>query len=1079
MKKKKSAIDQARDMFASLMQQGGRTAQGVIGSLPRVASSVGTPRRNVTSANFKPLFQTRLQNVRPINYRTAFNTMKVPVGMVAPPALRPALSLVPSRFQPQITPRQSFNLVKSQFVEPVTRAGFEATQTLAKDRKTYQFKSGIPNVLFGSEPLRHYQDPKRPARENLRRLGLPENRVNQLAPGLIAAGLAADVLPNGPGKAGKLLPRQIALLNKATKLKYGKAPMGFTRDLFQRVEGSLPEIVQTLKNWETNKGYLPNGQADLRTTEDMYRFYKEMYGAKKKLPQDFNRLASEVQRGMRTFLSYRRAARANAPQVTGMNAAPIGNSVGLIEREAADATQAPLPKYAGNINLQHLNVPTAAKQQVAQTVEQVKPVLEQTLGKVMKNSEVIEAAKEAEALSNVVSPEQSLQAEAALLKLRQAVAAGAEGQGLTPDFVENLRVLSSHATDAGRRLQSFSIGADPALGSTKEKIVARLVRLGHKTEDLVKLGENVDWSDNRQVVEFYRKFEKAGFREILEEYRYMNLLSSPKTHIVNVFSNLLQASVVRPTTKLASGFVDPVVSSLTGAKRQHYLAEVPAYYRGMFASIPNALQKVADVYSGKQAFTNLDIERIPTNTALTKYNVVTKTLEAMDQFFMTLIQGAEGSSQQVKRAAGAIPHMTPEEVAQQTVFRQGLLSEGQGPLLNWIDQGTKAVLTLRKVPGFGWFVPFVQTPMNILKQGVEYSPAGFATAVGAKDVSEQTAKALLGSAVFMGAGYLALQDRLSWAVPKDRKQRDAFFAAGMQPYSVKVGDKWVSFSKIGPLAYPLALAAGIKYAFEDNPEAVTQSMDQKSLSALSGVMGFFANQSYMQGIGDLVKSIEGQEGFNLPRLAGNVATQYIPLSSLQRWVTQIIDPVYRKSDTVLGNIAKGIPGLSTTQDYYTDPNGNPSMRQFPKFNALSPLQVTKENPEFVDDYGYRQERLEYNALHRNDPSAEMIALDTLNEVRGLPKEQKIARLKEIKRDNPALFREIKRVSKDKKQGLTDDQIRLRALGVINGERAKEIVNVISDMSKEEKVAYLKQLKKSGVLSDDVLAQVKALRRKQP
>ena len=55
---------------------------------------------------------------------------------------------------------------------------------------------------------------------------------------------------------------------------------------------------------------------------------------------------------------------------------------------------------------------------------------------------------------------------------------------------------------------------------------------------------------------------------------------------------------------------------------------------------------------------------------------------------------------------------------------------GQGLLLSKIDALTSAVYKLRDVPGVKWFIPFVQTPMNILKQGIEYSPLGITTLVG-------------------------------------------------------------------------------------------------------------------------------------------------------------------------------------------------------------------------------------------------------------------------------------------------------------------------------------------------------------
>lgn len=625
-------------------------------------------------------------------------------------------------------------------------------------------------------------------------------------------------------------------------------------------------------------------------------------------------------------------------------------------------------KRAGNINLVRMNIDPKAKARLSKEVELAKGEIQEAVGKRLTNAEVLDAARTANVLKKVVSRADTEQFAAGLLKLRQAVAAGAEGKGVTQEFLDSLRALSTQAADTGRRLQSFAIQADPALDSTKAQMVARLQKLGVQSEDILKRAEGVDFNDNRQAVEFYRSFVKPSIGEILEEYRYMNLLSSPRTHIVNVFSNAIQATLTRPATKLAEAAIDPVVAALSGRKREVYLKEVPLYYRGMFGAVPDAFTKLRDVFSGKQAFTNLDMDHIPTGSLLSKGNVITKSLEGMDQFYQTLIRGGEATA---LRSRGTLSEKEilkrANELGEYTVFRQGLSPQGQGPVLNWVDQGTAAVMQLRRVPGMGWFIPFIQTPMNIFKQGIEYSPLGAATALKSGKPTEQLAKSAIGSMVFTGAGYLALQDRLSWKAPRDPEQKKAFYAAGMQPYAVKMGDKWISFSKIGPLAYPLALAAAIKYSFEDDPEAAASGTLEKLGDSLAGIVGFFGDQSYMQGIGDLVNAVQGQEGYKstFATAAGNVATQYIPVSSFQRWVNNIIDPIYRKGDTVWDNMQKSIVFRSDNiEGYYEDPYGEPSKRQFPGINAFSPMSVTKEDPEFMEMYDLRQEKLEGNALIR-------------------------------------------------------------------------------------------------------------------
>lgn len=648
------------------------------------------------------------------------------------------------------------------------------------------------------------------------------------------------------------------------------------------------------------------------------------------------------------------------------------------------------PKYAGSINTERLTVSTPAKVRIAKQVESIAPDLEKVKGSPLTQVEVQEAAENSAVLQKVVTREQSKTMQAGLLKARErmvtldaeiqrAQASGNTGQvqRLTKELIQTIKVVNSQAADAGRKLGSFRINAkeQPFRDRVLDQISKRVELTDSQLDEMAAKAAQVNWNNANEVVAFYRGYIQPSFGEMMNEYRYMNLLSSPRTHIINAFSNAIQTTITRPATKLASGVIDPIASVLTGKAQEHYLTEVPHYYRGMFGAIPEAFQKVRDVFTGKVAISNLDVDHLPSGTMLSKGNIVTKGLEASDQFFRTLIEGAEKQAlgnkftKMGKQVGQADIDQLATQAGQYTTFRQPLDPQnagGQGHVLSTIDKATKAIMGLRKVPGMGWFLPFVQTPMNILKQGVEYSPLGFGTLPGAADKSEQLGKAMVGSMVFAGAGYLALQDKLSWAAPKDKEQRDAFHAAGRQAYAVKIGNKWVSYSKLGPLAYPLAMAAALKYAYEDDPNAAANGADEKALAGLSGIMGFFADQSYMQGIGDMIKTVEGREGFNLTKLAGNVATQYIPMSSLLRWTAQIVDPIYRKGETIGENIAKGIPILSNSTPYYENPMGEPSRRQSPGLNAFSPVGITEERPEYEQLYQQRQEELEQNAIVKRE-----------------------------------------------------------------------------------------------------------------
>lgn len=678
-----------------------------------------------------------------------------------------------------------------------------------------------------------------------------------------------------------------------------------------------------------------------------------------------------------------RPANANAERLMNPPEPPrIGDAEAQALADKAGQAQAAagnIPKYAepSSINLERLNIDDEAKMQIVKTAKQVAPDLTRAKGAPLTHEEIVEAAKVSEVLRNVTPRSETLKRAGTILRTRQHLAALAEGKGVDPEFINTLRVMSSEATDAGRQLNAFAITADPSLATSKEAIVKKLIDIGTTTDEIVKAAEGVDFTNAKQTAAFYRKFVKPTLSEAIDEYRYINLLSSPKTHIVNAFSNLLQSTVLRPMTRLASGAIDAVGSKLTGAEREFYVSQVPAYYKGLTNSVGSAAERALNALAGKSDITNLDLRHIPTNNPLLRpFYVIPRALEATDVFFRALVEGGEleALASAAQKAGTAVDMAALQKQAAQTaaetVFRKELDPQnltGQGAVLSSIDKLTSAIFKLREVGPVRWFIPFVQTPMNILKQGVEYSPIGFATLRGSTHKTEQLAKAMIGSTVFAGAGALALQGKTTWAPPRNVRDRAAFFDAGLQPYSVKIGDKWVSYTKLGPLAYPLAMASAAHYYAKENPKAVTDNTLEKSAKVFGGIAEFFSDQSYVEGLGRLLAAVRGEESA-IANVATAIPQQLVPLVSLQRWVTQIVDPVYRKADrglsikALIESIKKGIPGLSHSVPPYENPDGSPSERQFPVFNALSPMGITTEDPVALESWRRRQDAARSRAL---------------------------------------------------------------------------------------------------------------------
>lgn len=713
-------------------------------------------------------------------------------------------------------------------------------------------------------------------------------------------------------------------------------------------------------------------EGNLRDLKKLYKQSKDPY-----YKSQIRDTQSEIKRTQSAMTKYAKSPRYQLATDEKTEVTPVNE---MLERARSNQ------KRLQGINLDRLNLTEEGRTELERTINNITPELEKIAGKKLSNAEIIEAAKQAKLLDKVVSRDQVKNLAASITQLRQMVTAEANDKGVSEDFIKHLTTLRSYASEAGRLLQSFKIQADPLLlesdaGKLKQDMIDNLIKAGKSADEIIKKAEGVDFSNYNEAVEFYRSLNKAKLGDLITEYRYINMLSSPKTHIVNAYTNLLQAIFVNPATKLYASVIDKTASVLPNQKREHYIAEIPAFYRGLINSLPQSAEKFIRVMKGEQSVTQLDLNRVPTNnTILKKAYFITRLLEGMDVFFGNAIIEGEKASLSVKaekngeKLSDSVLTRLATDKAAYSVFRGKLdpkNKSGQGDLLSGIDKVTTGLLNMRDNKVVGWFVPFVMTPANILKQGIEYSPTGFLTLKGSTRKKEQTAKALVGSTVFMMAGLLALIGDATWEAPKDEEEKKAFYASGRKPYSIKIGDKWIGYNNIGPLGYPVALASAIKYNFEDSKTAKTDAWYEKVQSTIAGLGQYTTDQSYLKGLNDLIKTARGEQNA-ASGLTANTGRQLIPLSSLQSWVARIIDPIERDPESLEDKIKAGVPIASKDVQPIYDPLGRPAKRQSPVANALLPYNVSSDSQNDFDRL-YKS-HIVINQMQRSKVNKEITAL---------------------------------------------------------------------------------------------------------
>jgi hypothetical protein len=227
------------------------------------------------------------------------------------------------------------------------------------------------------------------------------------------------------------------------------------------------------------------------------------------------------------------------------------------------------------------------------------------------------------------------------------------------------------------------------------------------------------------------------------------------------------------------------------------------------------------------------------------------------------------------------------------------------------NQVTRALQALLRVPGASFIIPFVRTPGNILRQGLEFSPAGFAmkgARTGEGGIGSQAqGRALPGSLALMPMVVWAAQGKLSGSGPSDAAERVALMESGWRPNSVRIGDQWVSYSLFQPISVPVSLVANMWEAWQYGQETPAAS---DVATAVSKTARSFLDQSFMSGLFDLQAALDDPDQFAEWYL-GRMASSLVPFAGAVRTAQQAIDPTVRQPKGIAESFMAKLPGVST------------------------------------------------------------------------------------------------------------------------------------------------------------------------
>jgi hypothetical protein len=552
-------------------------------------------------------------------------------------------------------------------------------------------------------------------------------------------------------------------------------------------------------------------------------------------------------------------------------------------------------------------------------------------------------------------------------------------------------------TETARALASWRIpvGSDAMRAREIEEIIQRSGGDEVSRELAARVAVLADRGNITALDEVARRGPVLRTLDAVREVWINALLSSPKTHMVNMMSNTAviahqmveRAAAARISRALGTqggvelgesmfqlfGLVQGMKDAVRYAGRSLLSGETGRYTGKIDAPRTNAISSEAfnissDTWLGKSVDLLGEAARTPGY----------RLLSAEDEFFRTLGYRMELHAQALRQASREVRHGMPEARLGERIAE--LVDNPPDSLrLAAVDQAmyqtfqtapgkiTRKLVKLREDIPLAWLItPFLQTPSNIIKYTFERTPLAPLMSEVRADMSAggarrdmAMARMSLGTTLSLLAADLAMSGQISGGGPVNREQRAAMQRSGWQPYSVKVGDRWFSYQRMDPPGMLFGMAADIveltlNSDFDPNDQKTTEDLTAAMIAAIGNSV---TSKTWLTGLSDFFEMMSDptrNAAFWSERLSGTV------VPSVAAEIRRQQDPYMREVRSMIDAMRNRAPGLSEDLPARRDLWGRPISYQSglgTTYDTLSPIYSRQENPEPIDreilDQGFR------------------------------------------------------------------------------------------------------------------------------
>lgn len=269
--------------------------------------------------------------------------------------------------------------------------------------------------------------------------------------------------------------------------------------------------------------------------------------------------------------------------------------------------------------------------------------------------------------------------------------------------------------------------------------------------------------------------------------------------------------------------------------------------------------------------------------------------------------------------------------AREVTFTTPLKKHERGHLITFAKGASDLV---NSSPGLRLVMPFVRTPANIIKYYLDRVPlmpkSGQTTALrqyrkqlnhADAAIRDEAIGRLMTGSLFMGGGlFLAMNGGITGGGPTDKNRRRMMEEAGWLPYSVKVGDSYVSYRRLDPFAMTFGMIADLTEIYlEGDDEIRTQSEDHIAALGMA-ISRNLASKTYLTGITKISDAFTRPEQKMQSYLRG-LAGSFIPnaVTQLNRSFDDETKDVKNWIDTFRSRIPGFSEGVAPRRNMFGEP----------------------------------------------------------------------------------------------------------------------------------------------------------------